>query len=51
MIEGLICEVSQELAEGFGAPQVMTFNNVIYLLEELFGTGGESVSHNHLTPV
>ncbi len=49
MIEGLFCEILQQLAEGLGAPQTMTFNNVIYLLEELFGRGGESVCHSHLT--
>ncbi len=50
MIEGLFCQVLQQLAKGLGAPQAMTFNNVIYLLEELFRAGGESACHSHLTP-
>ena len=49
MIEGLLCEVLQKLAEGLRATKAMTFNNVIDLLEELFGTGGESACHSHLT--
>ena len=50
MIEGLFREILQQLTQGFGAPQTMAFNNVIYLLEELFRTGGESACHSHLTP-
>src|SRR6266403_1121293 len=41
MIKRLFCKILQQLAEGFGAPQAMTSNNVIYLLEELFGRSGE----------
>jgi len=33
----------EQFAKGFGAAQAMTFNNVIYLLEELFGSSGESM--------
>jgi len=29
----------------------MTFNNVIYLLEELFRPSGKSACHSHLTPM
>jgi hypothetical protein len=49
MIEGLFREVLQQFAERLGAPQAMAFNNVIYLLEELLRTGGESACHSHLT--
>ena len=50
MIQSLLRKVLQQLTQGFRATETMTFNNVIYLLEELLRPGGKSACHSHLTP-
>src|ERR1700690_196892 len=49
MIKRLLRQILQQLAERFRTSEAMTFNNVIYLLEELLRPRGDHACHSHLT--
>ncbi len=49
VIEGMLGEVAEQLAEGFRAVEAMAFCKSLYLLEALFPTDRESVCYSHIT--
>ena len=49
MIQGMLGEVAEQLAQGFRGVQAMTINKFIYLLEALLPTDRERVRHSHIT--
>ena len=49
MIESVLSQIAEQLAERFGAPQAMTINKLIYLLEALLPPGGVTARQSHVT--
>src|SRR5215471_7921925 len=49
MIERMLSQVAEQLAQRFGAAQAMTINKPLYLLEALAPPKRESVRYSHLT--
>jgi hypothetical protein len=49
VIERVLGQVPEQLAQRFRGVQAMTFNKFIYLLEALLATDSESVSDSHIT--
>ena len=49
MVQGVLGEVPEQLAQRFRGVQAMTINKFIYLLEALFPTDREGVRDSHIT--
>jgi hypothetical protein len=49
MIEGMLCQISQELAQRFRRMKAMAFGKSLYLLEALLPPDRETVCDSHIT--